>query len=261
MSDYEDRVRREQEFFDHAPEEGRERTEKYYSITDSSASRYTLALDRMTPGKKVLELGCGEGVPALRLAAGGANVVGIDISPNRVEVARRAAHDRGERHAEFVVADAEDLPFGEGQFDVVCGQAILHHLDLERSLAEVARVLKPDGVAVFIEPLGHNPLINLYRARTPTMRTVDEHPLTARDLDALEHSFGRVDYSYFHLTSLAAVPFQRTPVFGPLVRTLEHLDRLLIRTVPRLARYSWRVVLELREPARDLGRLREHGVQ
>jgi SAM-dependent methyltransferase len=72
----------------------------------------------------------------------------------------------------FLVMDAESLGFDEGSFDVVVGSGILHHLALRQS-----RVLRPDGCAVFVDPLGHNIFIRLYRKLTPSMRTADEHPL------------------------------------------------------------------------------------
>jgi hypothetical protein len=50
--------------------------------------------------------------------------------------------------------------------------------DLSLACSEIARVLRPGGPAIFVEPLGHNPLINAYRKRTPALRTVDEHPPT-----------------------------------------------------------------------------------
>ena len=77
----------------------------------------------------------------------------------------------------FRVMDAEQLEFADDSFNLVCGSGVLHHLDLNRAYAEVARVLEPTGIGVFEEPLGHNPAINAYRRRTPEMRTVDEHPL------------------------------------------------------------------------------------
>jgi len=50
--------------------------------------------------------------------------------------------------------NAEELKFADDYFDIVCGGAILHHLDLNKALSEIARVLKPDGKAIFVEPLG-----------------------------------------------------------------------------------------------------------
>ena len=58
---------------------------------------------------------------------------------------------------------------------------MLHHLDLSKCMLELNRLLRINGSIVFMEPLGTNPLINLYRKLTPNSRTADEHPLTPKD--------------------------------------------------------------------------------
>jgi len=146
--------------------------------------------------------------------------------------------------------NAEALELPDESFDLVCGQGILHHLDLQRSLTEVSRVLAPGGRALFLEPMGHNPLINLYRARTPEQRSADEHPLLAEDLDLARRHFARVDATFFHLLSLLALPFRSSSGFDDLLRKLDAGDRALFRRVPAVQRFAWMVVLELRQPIR-----------
>ena len=72
-------------------------------------------------------------------------------------------------------------------------------------MSEVARVMRPSAGALFIEPLGHNPVINLYRRRTPEQRTVDEHPLLMDDMAVVRAHFAQVDETYFHLLGLLAL--------------------------------------------------------
>lgn len=140
----------------------------------------------------MLEYGCGTGSKAFALAHTGAHVVCIDISGVGVAEATARAERDGVR-ADFVQMDAEALGYSFGAFDLVCGSGIFHHLDMERSLAEVRRVLKPEGTAVFYEPLGTNPIINLYRRLTPSMRTPDEHPLVPADFDLMRRHFREVE--------------------------------------------------------------------
>ena len=82
-----------------------------------------------------------------------------------VEKARKKAEHDTVTGVSFLVMDAESMKFEDKTFDVVYGSGILHHLNIDKAYRELARVLKPDGVAIFIEPLGHNPLINLYRKK------------------------------------------------------------------------------------------------
>jgi SAM-dependent methyltransferase len=145
------------------------------------------------------------------------------------------------------VMNAECLAYADHSFDLVFGSGILHHLDLGAALDEVSRVLKPDGQAAFFEPLGHNSLINLYRRFTPAMRTADEHPLRMDDLARLPDRFAHVNVRYFHLLSLLAMVFRRTPVFGPLLSFLHALDRIVL-AVPFLRKQAWVVVICVAQP-------------
>ena len=143
--------------------------------------------------------------------------------------------------------NAEDLKFDDDYFDIVCGGAILHHLDLNKALSEITRVLKPDGKAIFVEPLGHNPLINLYRRFTPSLRTKDEHPLLMRDLKLMRDYFHQVDVRYFHLLSLLAVPFHKLSTFHSLLKITETIDKVVLQ-IPFLKRQAWQAVIMLYKP-------------
>jgi ubiquinone/menaquinone biosynthesis C-methylase UbiE len=103
------------------------------------------------PYRKSLELGCGTGFFTLNLKLAGVLEEGhvTDLSPGMVEVAQRNARSLG-FEVEGRVADAETLPYDDDSFDLVIGHAVLHHIpDVEVSLREVLRVLKPEGRFVF----------------------------------------------------------------------------------------------------------------
>jgi SAM-dependent methyltransferase len=93
--------------------------------------------------ERILEVGCGWGELAERLAeATGAEVVATDLSPHMVELARARGLDSR-------VADVQALPFPDRSFDVVVAAWMLYHVpDLDRGLAELARVLRPGGTLV-----------------------------------------------------------------------------------------------------------------
>ena len=222
----------------------------FYKITGASRKAFR---DRLLAeglqGRRMLELGSGASAQAFFAAAHGAQVTGIDISPVAVEQGRRrAAEEQLVDRVEFLVMDAESLDFPNGAFDLVCGSGVIHHLDLSRAYGEIARVLQPSGCAIFVEPLGHNPVINAYRRRTPKLRTVDEHPLLMSDLAHAERYFDEVDAQFFHLASLAAIPFRDRPGFSRLLAALERLDRRLLSTAPVIQKHAWMVVMRLGRP-------------
>jgi SAM-dependent methyltransferase len=96
-------------------------------------------------GRDVLEVGCGSGVHAKLLARAGANVTAIDLTPTAVELTRKRLELAG-LDARVLEADAEQLPFEVGSFDLVWSWGVVHHSrDTDRVLAEVARVLRPGG--------------------------------------------------------------------------------------------------------------------
>jgi SAM-dependent methyltransferase len=247
----EPRYARERDYHDKEfAERARHVVGKYYSVTQASRARYEELLDTRGRGKRVLEYGCGPGSYAFFLAERGASVTGIDISTTAIDQARNQARARGNQNVDFQVMNAESLALSDESFALVCGTAILHHLDLSRAFSELVRTMKPEGSGVFIEPLGHNPLINLYRRLTPSLRTVDEHPLVLNDLALAHRYFHDVEVEYFHLFSLLAVPFRRLPGFAGLVTALDTLERGVFRLLPFAQRWAWQVVLILDRPRR-----------
>jgi SAM-dependent methyltransferase len=93
------------------------------------------------PGRRTLDLGCGEGRLSRDLKAIGHDVVAVDLSPSMVAAAKAADPD-----LEVHLADAADLPFDAGSFDLVVAFMSLQDVDdMERSVAEAARLLQPGG--------------------------------------------------------------------------------------------------------------------
>jgi len=111
----------------------------------------------LSPGKVLLDVACGAGGPALRIAAKtGCSVVGIDVHEQAVSTACSLAIQRGlNRRAEFRVVDAaQQLPFSEASFDAItCIDAINHFSDRPRVIAEWTRLLMPGGLLLFTDPI------------------------------------------------------------------------------------------------------------
>jgi 2-polyprenyl-3-methyl-5-hydroxy-6-metoxy-1,4-benzoquinol methylase len=106
---------------------------------------------RRLPYERALELGCGSGFFLLNLIQAGVARRGsvTDLSPGMVKVAIRNGESLG-LDVDGRVADAEGIPYDDDTFDLVVGHAVLHHIpDVEKSLREVVRVLKPGGRFVF----------------------------------------------------------------------------------------------------------------
>src|SRR5262245_28693621 len=113
-------------------------------------------------GRRVLDLGCGHGMAAIVLARRGARVVALDLSAAYLDEARRRAQANGVG-IDFVHANAEELPFADGSFAAIWGNAILHHLEIAPAAKELKRVLAPGGIAVVCEPWGENRLLSWAR--------------------------------------------------------------------------------------------------
>ena len=108
-------------------------------------------------GKRLLDVACGAGGPALRIAANsGCSVTGVDVHQQALNTARSLAAERGlAGRAEFRVVDAtQPLPFPDAHFDAItCIDAINHLADRPGILAEWTRVLKPGGRVLFTDPI------------------------------------------------------------------------------------------------------------
>jgi ubiquinone/menaquinone biosynthesis C-methylase UbiE len=122
-----------------------QRLEDILSRGESVGRMRALELIDARPGMRILDLACGPGTLSRRLAAKvapGGDVVGVDLAPGMVEVARSAGID----NARFEIMDMEQLSFDEGSFDAaICGHGFQFAADLPRALMQARRVLQADG--------------------------------------------------------------------------------------------------------------------
>ncbi|MBV6703061.1 class I SAM-dependent methyltransferase [Kitasatospora aureofaciens] len=111
-------------------------------------------------GRRALVVGGGRGLPAAGLARLGYRVTAVDPSPIATEYAR-AAHERDGLAIASEVADAEELPFADGEFDLAyCADTFEVTADLDRVLAHAARILRPGGTLVY-DTVNRTPLSRL----------------------------------------------------------------------------------------------------
>lgn len=254
MSSSERRQDREREFHDalfaESGEDARSEAGRFYAVVQRSQDAYEAEVADRGHAGDCLEYGCSYGGDSIRLAATARSVVGMDISGVVIDKARAAAAEAGST-ARFEVAEAEALPFANSSFDLAFGSSVLHHLELRPAVAEMVRVLRPSGSGVFYEPLGHNPLINWYRNRTPEMRTPDEHPLVRTDFDLFRQYFESVDVRFFHLATLASVPLAGRSGFQPILSALDRVDDLLFKLVPAMRYQAWVSLVILNRPKKS----------
>jgi ubiquinone/menaquinone biosynthesis C-methylase UbiE len=175
-------------------------------------------------GKKILELGSGRGEFSIFLSKLGAIVTGIDLGADLVDLAGKIS-DFNKSNCQFVVGNICQLPFNKNEFDLVIGNAILHHLPEEgviASLKETNRVLKPGGMALFTEPIENNKLFDFLQNLIPVgspgtpyyrpsiiqrnkwkeyLLNLDDRPLTDKELINAKGDFQSVHISYYGFLS------------------------------------------------------------
>ena len=159
-----------------------------------------------TAGTRLLDVGCGPGVLSARAVARGASVTGVDVAGPMIEIARTAVPE-----GSFAVGDLQTgLPYGDGAFDVITGNMVLHHLGRPAdALREMRRLLTAGGVigmTVWDSP-ADNPSVGLFTtaleragaASPPDIPVLPPRPDDAgyRDLFA---AAGFADVKVGHLT-------------------------------------------------------------
>jgi len=201
-------------------------------------------------GKKVLDYCCGKGDLGVYLAMQGAEVSGIDVSEEAINIANYKAK-LNQVHCDFQVMDAEHLRFPDATFDYVIGLEALHHVIIYPKVAsELARVLQPRGRAYFAENWGgDNPLFQLWRNWTSLRRANSsqrgEVILSWTILHArLEPIFCSIEVepqSFLYMS-------KKYLRIRPLLSALNVFDGVLIRAVPFMGRLCGESVISLQKP-------------
>lgn len=209
-------------------------------------------LKKLVVGKCVLDYGCGRGMHALPIAEMGAReVVGIDLSEESLRVARELATQlHAPKNVKFIKMDAEKLEFPDASFDLVFDGGTFSSIDITKGFPEIARVLRPGGLLVGIETLGHNPFTNIkrYINKKRGIRTAwaTDHIMKMKHIVLAKHWFDIVSTQYFHFLSMFVFPFRRTAMGIFLFRFLDTIDRVLL-LIPFLNRLSFKIVFVLKK--------------
>lgn len=218
---YTDAARGSDAYFD---EIERRRYETHYHLPELFDSLYG-------QGRKLLEIGCGIGVDSIQLARRGFDVTAVDLTDNAVEIAKVHA-GRRKVSVDFRLGNAEGLDFPDQSFDVVYSFGVLHHTpDIERSVAEVHRVLRPGGTA-YVMLYHSTSLVNLIHR---LFRLPYESPRDRNDHCPVVYTYTRggvrrLFRDFSSVTVRAEYPF--TFGFGPLANRVPlPIRRILGRAI------------------------------
>jgi SAM-dependent methyltransferase len=270
-----ERLKREAEFHDEwagALDVSSTLVDETFTAITALENQYILDQFGDVRGKRVLDYGCGVAEGGVFLAKRGARVVAIDVSPKMLETAHALARRHGVEIETRLVTD-QRIPAADGEFDLIYGNGVLHHVPLDSAIPELARVLAPAGRGCFIEPLPYNPVINVYRRIAKEVRTPDEKPLSFGQIEQFRRSFGQVKHREFWLTTLAVflkyflvdrvnpnkerywkkIYTDARQLEGGFFPSLRRLDDWVLDHVPLLGRLCWNTVVTVEQPRKATG--------
>jgi ubiquinone/menaquinone biosynthesis C-methylase UbiE len=237
---------REQKFHDNLQSQKEERFEnKFYKAIYNINEDFLDYLKNKVENSEVLDYGCGIGSLVEKvLKFKPKNIAGIDISEISINKAKKKAVELKVK-VNFSVDNCEKTKFNNNSFDIVYGTGILHHLQLEKCLDEIHRILKSKGSLIFIEPLGTNPIINLYRKLTPKSRSEDEHPLVSKDFKYINSKFIDITIKYYGFLTLVFFPLYKSSN-SKLFKLLVSCDQYLFK-YKFFQLFAWSVLIEAKK--------------
>jgi SAM-dependent methyltransferase len=246
-----ERVKREKEWHNEKSSSNvRTKERKFYSVFGLALKEfYPVIIGNLNKDETLfLEYGCGIGYNLIYCFAPKVKKgIGIDISEVRVNWARQLCKEKKIENLEFSVMDAMNTSFEDNYFDIIHGAAILHHLDIKKSLEEINRILKNGGKGFFIEPLDTNPVIRLYRKMTPKARTMDEQPLNRKDIRLIKSIFPGTKIKHYFFLVLLAVPFRKHRIFKKVAKILFFMDNILLHQYSPLKWLAWSCTILLKK--------------
>ena len=203
-------------------------------------------LKKNSRNAEVLDYGCGVGPSIIEVSNyEPKKITGIDISEISIKKAKDKTKYLGSM-VELKVDNCEKTSFENNQFDLVYGHGILHHLEFSKCLDEILRILKPGGSLIFVEPLGTNPIINLYRKLTPKSRSIDEHPFTDKDLTLLKNKYKDVEIKYYGFLTLIFFPFYLNPNKSKIFKILKNVDQILFK-IKFFRYFAWSILISAKK--------------
>lgn len=203
-------------------------------VIDDAPPRDLLARVEVAPGQEVLDVATGTGNIAIRTAAAGAQVVGLDLTPELFETARRRAEQRGVA-VDWVEGDAEALPFGDARFDRVLSAFGVQFAPRHEIVAqELARVCRPGGRIGLVNWTPEGQVGELFKimgrylppppdyASPPPLWGTEDHVRGLFDGSTVQLEFARGHNPWRFDSAEHYVVFMET-YYGPTVKARERL--------------------------------------
>ena len=209
------------------------------------ALEYAFYLLGDVQGKAVLDLGCGSGETLVPLAHRGANLIGIDISPDLIAIAKRRLSD-ARLSAIVRVGSAYETELPDESVDVIFCMSLIHHLDIATVMDEMRRILRPGGFVILKEPVRFSKTYGFLRSLLPAHEDISEaeHPLTKEELRIVQEGFAVEGLRFFRLPF---VPLVQRVSHAIGQRSVARLSNWILTNVPATAQYATVAALRLQK--------------
>jgi SAM-dependent methyltransferase len=196
-------------------------------------------------GKTVVDLGCGKGENLIPLAERGAKVIGIDLSPDLIQLAKKRI-EIAAAAATVRIGSAYETGFESESVDVIFCVALIHHLEVGRVHDEMWRILKKGGFVVLSEPIRFSRLYEGLRRLFPSARGVSEFegPLTRAEFNSITERFTIEGERYFRLPF---VPLVERFMVRSTSSFSHKVSARMLRLAPALEHFATKVVVKLRK--------------
>lgn len=218
--------------------------------TIGRSDRQFLELIGDVGGRRVLELGSGNGVLSVYFAKMGGHVTAVDSSRTGVQNTIRLASINGVTNKiDAYRLDAIDVSTLDESFDLVVGRFVLHHIEPFDVFADaLLDVTKEGGRGIFRENSARNRLLMFFRSFAvgrfgiPKYGDFEEHPLEAREIEVLRQRFGylRIHYTEFKFFRMINDYLLRRGQWD----VFSGMDRWIYEHCPMLHKYSYTQIVE-----------------
>lgn len=196
---------------------------------------------------RILDYGCGTGDKSIEILEDGWEINGIDISEKSISVANKKYGSAS--NISFDVMDCENTIFPDNTFDIVFDFGTFSSINIKDAFHEIIRIMKPDGVLICIETLGHNPILNFKRKVNvwTGKRTewASQHIMRLEDWLSIESKFMDTTIEYFAFASILFYPTIKIlpkALSKRLLKILWELDDRILES-NRLKKYAFKTVV------------------